>query len=45
LRHQDREQLIVLGAYRRSRVSRWLKPSLADGLMKQLGYPLFIAHH
>jgi len=39
------QQLIVLGAYKRSTLSRWLKPSLADSLMKQLDCPLFIAHN
>lgn len=38
-------QLVVLGAYRRSRFSRWLKRSMADTLMIGLDLPLFIAHH
>lgn len=38
-------QLIVLGAYRRSEFSRWLKQSMADILMIGLDRPLFIAHH
>lgn len=37
--------LIVLGAYRRSMVSRWFKPSMADVLMKTADLPLFIAHY
>lgn len=37
--------LVVLGAYRRSSVSRWLHESLADTLMKELDLPLFIAHN
>ncbi|MFL5808242.1 MAG: universal stress protein [Flavisolibacter sp.] len=37
--------LVVLGAYRRSRVSRWFRPSMADHLMKNIGLPLFIAHN
>ncbi len=37
--------LIVLGAYRRSTVSRWFKPSMADFLMKNVPMPLFIAHY
>ena len=36
--------LVVLGAYRRSAVSRWFRPSLADLLMSSLKLPLFIAH-
>lgn len=41
-RHQD--ELVVLGAYQRGMVSRWLKTSMADILMTQLKTPLFIAH-
>ncbi|MBD0374848.1 MAG: universal stress protein [Flavisolibacter sp.] len=41
--HED--VLVVLGAYRRSRVSRWFKPSMADHLLKHLKLPLFIAHN
>ncbi|CAN5240396.1 hypothetical protein BH09BAC6_BH09BAC6_18780 [soil metagenome] len=36
--------LVVLGAYRRSQVSRWFKTSMADLLMKEIDMPLFIAH-
>jgi len=39
-----RNTVIVLGAYRRSNMSRWFKPSLADCLMQELKLPLFIAH-
>ena len=42
-RHQD--ELVVLGAYQRGMVSRWLKTSMADILMTHLKTPLFIAHH
>jgi nucleotide-binding universal stress UspA family protein len=41
-KHQD--ALIVLGAYRRSGVSRWFNTSMADALMRELKTPLFIAH-
>lgn len=37
--------LVVLGAYRRSRVSRWFKRSMADSLIQYLNHPLFIAHN
>jgi len=37
--------LVVLGAYKRGLVSRWLRQSMADVLMKELNFPLFIAHH
>ena len=36
--------LVALGAYRRGRVSRWFRPSMADSLMRDLDLPLFIAH-
>lgn len=41
--HRENE-LVVLGAYRRSEISRWFRNSLADVLMKKLDTPLFIAH-
>ena len=45
--HLENQQnaLVVLGAYRRSTVSRWFKPSMADFLMKDISMPLFIAHY
>ncbi len=36
--------LVVLGAYKRSTVSRWFRESMADILMKEVKLPLFIAH-
>jgi hypothetical protein len=42
---KQKETLVVLGAYRRSRPSRWLKPSMADHLVQHLKLPLFIAHN
>lgn len=36
--------LVVLGAYRRGRVSRWFHESMADTLIKETKLPLFIAH-
>jgi nucleotide-binding universal stress UspA family protein len=44
LEQQNEETLVVLGAYRKSRVSGWFKPSMADILMSELRLPLFIAH-
>lgn len=41
---QEDNLLIVLGAYERSRVSRWFRESMADILMEQIDAPLFIAH-
>lgn len=37
--------LVVLGAYQRSRVSRWFRQSMADYLMENINQPLFIAHN
>ncbi len=37
--------LVVLGAYKRSTVSRWFTESMADMLMKEVNLPLFIAHN
>nr|WP_121272024.1 universal stress protein [Pedobacter schmidteae] len=41
----DENQLVALGAYKRSGFSRWLRRSMADTLMIGLDLPLFIAHH
>lgn len=41
----DENTLIVLGAYRRSDLSRWFKTSMADILMMELDSILFIAHN
>lgn len=45
LDQQPEGTLAVLGAYRRSTVSRWFRVSMADVLMKKLKMPLFIAHN
>ncbi len=45
LQHHKENELVVLGAYRRSELSRWFKTSMADVLMKELDIPLFIAHN
>lgn len=45
LRYHEGNELVVLGAYRRSEISRWFKTSMADILMKELDTPLFIAHN
>ena len=48
VRHLVAEQqncFIILGAYRRSRLSRVFKASMADLLIKYLKFPLFIAHN
>ena len=45
LKKNKLNSLVVLGAYRRSRVSRWFRESMADVLMQQLKLPLFVAHN
>lgn len=45
LKKQHENMLVVLGAYRRSAVSRWFRQSMADALMKEIRAPLFIAHN
>lgn len=45
LRNHKENELVILGAYRRSELSRWLKISMADLLMRELDTPLFIAHN
>jgi nucleotide-binding universal stress UspA family protein len=45
LRHHKENELVVLGAYQRSELSRWFRTSMADILIKELNTPLFIAHN
>lgn len=45
LQNHKENELVVLGAYRRSELSRWFKTSMADILMQELNTPLFIAHN
>ena len=45
LQQQKEDALVVLGAYQRSKISRWFKPSMADHLMSKLKLPLFVAHN
>lgn len=45
LKRHGKNELVVLGAYRRSEFSRWFKTSMADVLMMELDIPLFIAHN
>ncbi|QJB30466.1 universal stress protein [Chitinophaga oryzae] len=44
LQEEGPDTVIVLGAYRRNRLSRWFYPSMADVLLQELRSPLFIAH-
>ncbi|MDP9077029.1 MAG: universal stress protein [Bacteroidota bacterium] len=45
LRKAGQSSLIVMGAYRRSQVSRLFNTSMADIIMNDLSMPLFIAHN
>lgn len=45
LKRKKEDVMVVLGAYRRGKVSRWFRQSMADVLMKELKLPLFIAHN
>lgn len=45
LKPAEENVLVVLGAYQRSRVSRWFRTSMADWLLRNRKLPLFIAHN
>lgn len=45
LHKEKKDPLIALGAYRRSKLSRIFKPSMADYLLQYVRMPLFIAHN
>jgi nucleotide-binding universal stress UspA family protein len=45
LRRQKDHPIVALGAYRRGRLSRLFRPSMADSLAHHLEIPLFIAHN
>lgn len=45
LKTENRNCLVVLGAYKRSALSMWMHHSTADLLIRELKAPLFIAHH
>lgn len=45
LHHSKEGAMVVLGAYRRGKLSRLFKPSMADYLLQHLKLPLFIAHN
>lgn len=44
LKQEKMNTTVILGAYQRGRVARWFRPSMADSLMSDLNFPLFIAH-
>ena len=45
LKNEKELPLVVLGAYRRGMVSRWFRESMADTLMRDTRFPIFIAHN
>ena len=45
LHREKKNVIVVLGAYRRNKVSRLFRPSMADHLMQHLKMPLFVAHN
>lgn len=45
LKKKTENTLVVLGAYRRGKISRLFRQSMADVLMKEVKFPLFIAHN
>lgn len=45
LHREKKDPLVVLGAYRRNKLSRLFKASMADHLLQHVKMPLFIAHN
>ncbi|HEX2630436.1 MAG TPA: universal stress protein [Chitinophagaceae bacterium] len=45
LKQQEGFPLVAMGAYRRGKISRWIRASLADVIMSETAFPLFIAHN
>lgn len=45
LRNEKKQIMVVMGAYRRTMMSRWFRSALADQLVKQLSCQVFIAHN
>lgn len=45
LKKHSKKTMVVLGAYSRGMVSRWFRASMADILMEELDFPLFITHN
>lgn len=42
---EKKNTIVVLGAYKRGKLSRLFRPSMADHLMQKLKLPLFVAHN
>lgn len=45
LKQEQKQAVVILGAYKRSRLSRLFRPSMADYLLHDMDIPLFIAHN
>ena len=45
LQREKKSFITVIGAYRRTMVSRWFQSSMADALVKNFNMPVFIAHN
>jgi len=45
LNKENKNFIVVLGAYRRTMLSRWFRSSVADALIRNFDVPLFIAHN
>jgi nucleotide-binding universal stress UspA family protein len=45
LKQEKENPIVVAGAYRRSRFSRFLRPSMADYLLSESRFPVFLAHN
>ncbi len=45
LHFENKNFLPILGAYRRTMLSRWFKSSMVDAIIKSFTVPLFIAHN
>jgi len=43
LKNEKEEVLIILGSYQRGRVSMWFKHSLADHLLRNFDFPIFMS--
>jgi nucleotide-binding universal stress UspA family protein len=45
LKYRYENELIVIGSYHRGRISRFIRPSIAEALMQEIKTPLFIDNH
>jgi nucleotide-binding universal stress UspA family protein len=44
LQKERASSMVILGSYKRSKLSMWIRSSMADVLSKNFDMPLFIAH-